>query len=102
LGFAFAHRKDFIVLLAQLFVNFFQLLTYLLVLFFFLGVVPYAATLIQDEWAAKSKPQKPKSGHHRWGMKNANNLAQKFLEERRYRETETYKIAHHAIAGKRA
>jgi hypothetical protein len=35
-------------------------------------------------------------------MKNANNLAQKFLEERRYRETETYKIAHHAIAGKRA
>jgi hypothetical protein len=91
------------VLLAQLFVNFFQLLTYLLVLVFFLGVVPYAATLIHEELGIKPKPRQPQqAGHHRLGKENANNLAQVFVLERRHRETEHYKVTHHAIAGKRA
>lgn len=91
------------MLLAQLFVNFFQLLTYLLALVFFLGVVPYAATLIHEEMGIKPKPRTAEqAGRHRWGKESANNLAQVFLLERKHRETPQYKVTHHAIAGKRA
>jgi hypothetical protein len=91
------------MLLAEFFVSLFQLATYLLVLVFLVGVVPYAVILIQEELGIKQKPRKPEqSGHHRWGKEDANNLAQVLLMERRHRETAHYKVTHHAIAGKRA
>jgi len=91
------------VLLAELFLGFLKTMTYLLILIFFIGVVPYAVMLIREELGIRSKvPTADEAGHHRWGMDGANNLAQVFVLERRHRETEHYKVTHHAIAGKRA
>jgi hypothetical protein len=91
------------VLVAELFIGFLKTMTYLLILVFCLGVVPYAVMLVREELGIRAKAPAPgQAGHHRWGMENANNLAQVFLLERRYRETEHYKVTHHAIAGKRA
>lgn len=91
------------MLLATLFVGFLKTMTYLFILIFIFGVLPYAVMLIREELGFQPKTPSPEQGgHHRWGMEGANNLAQVFVLERRHRETEQYKLTHHAIAGKRA
>ena len=72
--------------LMELFLIFLRLSIYILVAFVIIGVIPYACYLIREEIVEWSQNRDQKTtGHHRWGMANANDLAQKFLEQRRIR-----------------
>lgn len=84
---------------AQFMLAMLQLVTIILVAFFIVGVVPYAASLIREEFVNYVRAHKdvPHNGHHRFGMPNANDIAQELLRRNRARLQEEQNFEQLAI-----